>query len=538
MLAASGGFLRRHFWLLLIIVVVIIAALPILTYPLGRDQGEFATIGRGISGNRIPYVDLWNPKPPAVFYVYALAISLFGRTIVAIRLIDLLIAPVLLWAAYWLGRRLASDPARSRRAGLFSALLTGVFYFTETFWTLSQNDGIALLPMMLAMVCALSAAEHALQGRRSWPLALASGVLCGIAFWFKYPFALFALALAGAYVLILRRVRWGDVLAFSAGNVLMLAGGVGYLAVIGAFDAWLQSAFVTSSYTALGLNWNDFSEALRIATGYRSLHWGLLFVLALTGVVVIFIHTRRNQRNPTPSPAKIQANHAGWALLLWLLLSFAMMAIQGKAYDYHWLPMLPPLALLGAVGIDGIFAWIGGKGHKTTERALTVVSGIGLAAALALVVWGRAFPYLTGAQDRLTYAQTFQAGEFIARESEEAAAYLRERVQPTDSLYIWGFRPEIYYLSELYPATRFIFNFPLVAPWYPEEWREENVELLWAALPPYVIVAQVDYMPWVTGIEADSNTLLQSYEELNDWLIYNYEPDTQIGNLFLWRRKT
>ena len=45
-------------------------------------------------------------------------------------------------------------------------------------------------------------------------------------------------------------------------------------------------------------------------------------------------------------------------------------------------------------------------------------------------------------------------------------------------------------------------------------------------------------MPWVTGSNDDLNTLLQAYQELNDWLIYNYELDTQIGNFFLWRHKS
>jgi hypothetical protein len=120
---------------------------------------------------------------------------------------------------------------------------------------------------------------------------------------------------------------------------------------------------------------------------------------------------------------------------------------------------------------------------------------------------------------------------------DEGDVVLTERTVPGGSLYIWGFRPEIYYLTGLNPATRFIFQFPLVADWYPQAWRQENVDTLWAALPPYVAVLQVDYMPWVTGSQDDSNTLLQSYEELNDWLIYNYEPETQIGNFFLWRRK-
>ena len=43
---------------------------------------------------------------------------------------------------------------------------------------------------------------------------------------------------------------------------------------------------------------------------------------------------------------------------------------------------------------------------------------------------------------------------------------------------------------------------------------------------------------FVTGSDEDSNTLLQGYNELNDWLIFNYEREAQIGNFFLWRRKT
>ncbi len=134
-------------------------ALPVLTYPLGRDQGEFATIGRSILDGKIPYVDLWNPKPPAVFYVYALAIQIFGRTAEALRAIDFFIVPAMCAALYWLGTRIAN-----RRVGLFAALLFGVFYFTESFWTLTQNDGIVVLPMTLAMVCAFKAAENLKHG--------------------------------------------------------------------------------------------------------------------------------------------------------------------------------------------------------------------------------------------------------------------------------------------------------------------------------------------------------------------------------------
>ncbi len=141
--------MTRRDWLLFLglMLVVTVLALPILTYPLGRDQGEFATIGRGLLQGKIPYVDLWNPKPPAIFYVYALAMTLYGQTTAALRALDLLLVPLLSAALYWLGFHL-----RGRRVALFAAVIFPAFYLTETFWTLTQNDGIAMLPMTLAVL--------------------------------------------------------------------------------------------------------------------------------------------------------------------------------------------------------------------------------------------------------------------------------------------------------------------------------------------------------------------------------------------------
>ncbi len=542
---------RQWLWLAGIIVIVTLLALPLLTYPLGRDQGEFATIGRGLLDGRVPYRDLWNPKPPAVFYVYALAMQLFGRTAAALRLIDLLIVPLICWALWWLGRRLASG-----RTGLWGALIFPVFYFSETFWTLTQNDGIVLLPMVLAMVCAVhsangnagSAVGEGLKPSlvNSGLFAFLAGALGAYVIWYKYPFALFTALLPVVYYFTRKpavgaKRRFAPtrhdlylVICFSAGMALILIGGVLYLMSIGAWDELVLSAKVTSQYTALTFNLNDFGGLLLPALGYRWAQWGLLALLALLGLIAGW-------------------RGRGWLVtLLWLLAGLGMMLAQAKAYDYHWLPMLPPLALLAGMGIEGILAkWfpaqpaslVGGFSPFLRIRGkgaggIGVVLAILLLAILAFNTWGQAWPYLSGAEDQNAYYSRFVAGEFRADESQQVAAALRERVVPGDSLFIWGFRPEIYYLSGLNPATRFIFQFPLVGSWYPPQWREEAVETLWAAMPPYALVLQIDYMPWVTGSKDDSNTLLQSYTEMNNWLIANYERETQIGNFFLWRRKS
>jgi hypothetical protein len=573
---------------LFLIVLVTLIALPILTYPLGRDQGEFATIGCGLTQGKLPYVDLWNPKPPAVFYVYAGAMTLFGKTAEALRAIDLLIMPVIMAAVYWLGNRVAGA-----RIGLWAALLTGVFYFTETFWTLTQNDGIALLPMTLAMVCMFKAAE----GRRRATLwALASGALCAWTVWFKYPFALFVLALVLGYIWLQHKAAKPQgreeiiikspfaslrlcVFAFTSGLLIVGLGGVLYLSSIGAWDALVQSAQVTAGYTALSFEPREFLSAMAQASQYRISHWGLLFALVVVGgVAVLRVHSTTPpdaeasgfQKDKPTEGAEKQGGFslspfsglgrlaAGgfnlwWKelgseaqsrvrvyllpILLWLFAGLGIMLVQGKGYDYHWLPMLPPLSILAGIGLEFFVHFV--VRYMSFQSARRVVDGlvaVGLLLILVVVIWSRALPYLIGAEDQVTYFSHFQAGEFVADESLQMADFLRQRVSPGDSLFIWGFRPEVYYLSQLNPAVRFIFQFPLVADWYPVEWRQETVDILWAALPPYVVVMQVDYMPWVTGSHDDSHTLLQQYEALNDWLIYNYERDAQIGNFLIWRR--
>lgn len=507
-------------WALLVLVILVLAA-PVITYPLGRDQGEFAVIASGILRGAVPYVDLWNPKPPAIFYTYAAAIRAFGHSVMALRALDLLLFPLMAAGLYAIGRRL--DGAA---LGLWAVLFYGVFYFTETFWTLTQNDGIAAVPMALAVWCVfvLVDADRARPG-----IAFACGMLAALVLWFKYPFVFFVLALMIGYVQGRGRIVWGEVAAFVAGGLLIGLGGMAYLWKQGALGAWLTSAQVTAGYTAQGYDFATFRADMTNYIGYRWQHWHVIWVLLTVFVAVMGAQIAQKTRklsNPLVTDGR------GWRIIgVWLLGTVVSMLIQAKGYDYHWLPMLPPLSLIAGRTLH----WL--QSVFSFPRLTQITISLALLVWLALHTWGVALPYLTGQETRTDYAARFVGNEFVADESAAVAAYLRERVAPNDTLYIWGFRPEIYYMSHLRPATRFIFQFPLVADWYPAAWQQENVDTLWASLPPYVLVLQGDFMPWVTGRDADSNMLLQEYTELNNWLIYNYERDTQIGNVLIWQRK-
>jgi hypothetical protein len=497
--------------LLLVIALVLIAALPILTYPLGRDQGEFAVIGRGLLEGRAPYIDLWNPKPPAVFAVYAGAIAVFGGSVAGLRALDLILFILIAPPLTGLARRMAGD-----RAALLAIALFALAYFTESFWTLTQNDGIAMLPMVWAVYAAVRAGEA-----RGAAWAFACGALLGVSVWFKYPFALMLIPVIAAWWVarghVTLRTAIAPALAAGTGGVIIIALGAGWLMALGAWDAFIESALVTGQYTALGVTeaGNLFAEGIST----RLAHWAGLWLLTGAACIAAF---RRGGSALTR------------VVVLWLVCGLAIMVVQLKGYDYHWLPALPPLVLSAAYALDKGIALVG---RAARPLGLAVVGGaIGL---LALHAWGGALPYLRGQIDERAYAARFVAGDFHADESLAVAALLRERVTSGDSLFIWGFRPEVYFLADLRPATRFIFNFPLVAPWYPPGWRDEAVAVLWAALPPYVLVLEADYLPWVTGSDEDSHTLLLGYTELRNWLEYNYTRETEkTGSFLLWRRTT
>lgn len=500
--------------LMILVALVLLLALPVLTYPLGRDQGEFATLGQGLLDGRWPYSDLWNPKPPAVFVVYALFTGIFGPTAWAVRLIDFALFPLLALALYWIGARL-HRPA----TGLLAVAGMGAFYFTESFWTLTQNDGIVLLPMTLAAAFALKTLDA---DRSAW-WALLSGGMTGLVLWFKYPFALFALALIAAQV----TNRWRDwpalrrdAVAFLAGITGIVGAGVLLLVMGGAFDAMLESIRVTSAYTRSGFATLFDTAPWRQALIDRWARWGLLLPLTLLAMVTLW--RRDLPRNP-----------ALRVTVAWLLAAIAILLVQAKGYDYHWLPMLPPLLLVSAHAITSLLERL----PRHLRAGLLATTLAAMLFIQATTIWLPNLDYLTGQQDQLAYYDGFRGGEYVAGESQRVVDYLRQHTTPGESLYIYGFRAEVYYLAQLRPANRFIFQFPLVAVGYPPAWQVENVAALWAQPPPYVLILQGDFMPWVTGRDADSNMLLHEDTELINWLIYNYERVEQIGNFLIWRQK-
>lgn len=502
---------RDWFIFALTALVITVAALPVVTYPLGRDQGIYATVGAAILRGGAPYSDIWELKPPAIHYIYALGITLFGQQV---RALDLVIVPLTALGLYMLGKRLNGSGT-----AFLAALIFPVFYLSEHFANLTQSDSFVTLPMTWAVVCALRAANSPLNSRSALVYTFMAGMLCAGSLWFKHYYIFFVIGLALHHMLARRRLPLKEAFVFAAGGILVGGGGVAYLLARGILDDMLATAGGAARYTASGTDL-PFLQTMLHYFSFRWQYWGVMLVLAAAWL-----------------PLRLYApklNDTGWRIVFWWLLGgLGFLFIQGKGFDTHWIPMLPPLSLLAAGSLAQMLA-----GLKLV-RIGYAAAALGFVAVLIFNTWGISWGYITGRESQQDYYARFQANDVKPAETLQVVNFLRERVLPGDTLYIWGLRPEVFFLSELRPATRFVAHVALIGDWYPQAWKQENVDVLWAALPPYVLVMQSDNMPWVMGgINADSHTLLVAYTELNNWLAYNYERETQIGDFLIWRRKS
>src|SRR5829696_3391980 len=162
---------RAHWPALLAAAVTVILGIPTLNYPYGPDQALFAYIGAHLRHGERLYVDVWDVKPPGIFWIYAAIGVIPGPSFRVLRTVDLLyvvasvIALYALATLYW-----------GRVAGFVAGLLYGAVYVVATgYWHSAQPDSFMVLPLVLGAL-----AYEVARRRSDQRLALASGLLFGV----------------------------------------------------------------------------------------------------------------------------------------------------------------------------------------------------------------------------------------------------------------------------------------------------------------------------------------------------------------------
>jgi len=519
-------------------LVIAVCALQILTFSFGRDQSIYALVGEGVLHGQLPYRDLWDFKPPGIFLVYALAQALFGRGMVAIRVLEVLGTVGSVFGFM----RLAETFFDRRRAGLVGGAVAALIQAELEFWHTAQPEVFGGYLTLAALLLATSAPHPR---RRFWTW-FGTGVLFGLAFLFKPPLGGGAFV-CGAYLAKREQQRTDSTV-----KALLAMGVVGASAALpillcaawfwlrGAWPAlhWTLGEF-TPGYTALG--WQDRQAAGMLYYALEEAFFKFS-ALAAAGVIAMAAITPLHSRE-----------REGTYLVLGIIaIQIAGVAMQGKFFPYHYTASLQLIAFLAGLGL-----------YKLWRRCVVGVGG-GFGGALAFMSFvvvvtsmrtaSRDLPqeYSERALMRLRYA--FRMAPYKTREAidrdlsyvadfnlaadRDVALEVRSRTRSDDPIFVWGFEPAIYWFAERAPSSRFIYNVAQRSEWQKGYARRELLHDLQRHAPALIIVQHNDVFPAVTGHAIDSHDELSGFPELAGFIEHGYEFVKRIEDFDIYERKS
>jgi len=176
---------RPVLWIVLLATLVV-AALPTLLYPFTRDQGIYAYIADLMMQGGAPFRDAWELKPPGVYFGYWLGFSLFGRSELAVRLLDVLYTLLSAASIYVL----AQEVFRNRRVAACSAWIYAFCYYLLVHFHSAATPEAFMAPFLVASVYGMVRGVRS-RSNLAWFLG---GVASGFVFWFKPTAGLVILA--------------------------------------------------------------------------------------------------------------------------------------------------------------------------------------------------------------------------------------------------------------------------------------------------------------------------------------------------------
>jgi len=522
-----------------IILLFVLLRLPTLYEPFGRDQGIFATIASGLLEGKIPYRDLWDHKPPGIYFLYALVFKLLGREMRSIPLFDGLYTIFSILLLFTLAKELFDRRSAYLSTIIFTVLSSGIFFVG--WWGRGQPEVFMLLPI-LGVVYLLKPVAGKEKSLFSF---LFAGILGGIALSLKTT--IFPLIFLWSFFLLIedgmsmRGMKRGmvKILLFSSGVIVAL---LPFLTFFWMNNAWGDFIYsnVTFNLTAHTNRPYDFDLLMKFKGNFETIGtrihflWLTIILLALYGFVRV---TRVEKKKRT-------------LLIVWIVGTILSICMGWWLFYYHFIILIPPLAVFTSYGFFQLFDHLPSQRSNMYQIARNLMISVltlfllmeFLLAYYCSYVSTGIIPALIGMKKvnaEEIYSryrvQEYTITDFSLREDYRLSQYLRTHTRKEEKIFIWGWESLVYFLSERQPASRYIFIYPLIQN--NLDMRKNAQRIFWEELhekkPRYFIVAKNDQNPID---EMGSEKRLSFFPELGEFLRSQYVKKNETERFMIYRR--
>lgn len=428
----------------LVLVGALCVLLPVsplnmqLTY---KDSGVFLYTGWRILNGELPYRDIWDHKPPVIFYINALGLGVSDGS---------------RWGVWFL-----------EFVMLFLAALLGFQLIKQLF---------GLLPSMFSLLVWLLSLVYVLQGGNltteyTLPLQFAALWLVHSAGTSKTPdWNFFLIGLTGAVAFFTKQTSIGiwiaivvfltfqrllskqgrqwarEILLMALGGFLFTAIVIVFLAVQGALPHFWSAAFdynfVYASRTSRGVA----ERVDTIVKGIRPLTRAGLFQTAVIGYVtsIVLLLFRRH--------SLADAKHLVFIGLLNLPLELMLIGLPGRTFAHYYMTLLPVLALFTGVAVWAILSLIPDWQFSNIVKYAMAIAVAGW------IVWSSFDGFMT---------QLYTYREY--RKNRDVIQYVQQNTAPDEQILLWGAETSINYFAQRKSPTRFVYQSPLFQENYLNE---------------------------------------------------------------------
>lgn len=508
------------YWFIFTAILIVLGRVPVITAPpWDIDEGLYASVGQALARGELLYRDVWDNKPPAIYFLYD-SLGKFSATYTAPRVLATIFLIVTAGVIFYLARKVLT-PKKAYVALAFLAVNAIVPIF-ETH--ISNAEIFFLLPTSLAILLTTQI-EWGKLGRRIY---LVVGALLAVGFLFKAVVAFDALAILT--LLFFRRGpnfrrSWGYLIL--GGAAVLIAPAIYLLANNLAAD-FIRAAFLNNfGYVQAGskvvLSFIDISNPGITLTGK---------VIALAGGLVLIY------RHYTPKFSAMTL------IYLWLAFSLFGALLSGRPYLHYLIASLGALSIVLPDLLGHL--WPMRQFLTTSSRHLLrgLTTGAAIVVALVLGFWGHvelvvstpefsaaargyyanSLSFLTG---RISQDEYFAFYGPAVTLNFKLRDYLIANSAKRDRIYIWGNAPWVYYLSGREHASRYLTAYQLG---FVEE-AKKTVLLELTVRPPELIVVTNE-----PSYFNRSGLISPAFPELDQLLRSNYRFRDKVGQADVFER--
>lgn len=483
---------------------------------LNWDESTFILTGQSLIDGNLPYTQLWDLKPPLLPAAFALFITVFGKSIISIRVAGAVCVALSAWLTYLIGKKIKSTEVGFVAATLTISSLSALNF--RHFATMSEH--VALIPLLGAMLLLIQ--KPAPSRRLFW-----IGLLLSAATMIRLNLAYAALGVGLIAILYFKHegssskgyfyTVWVRTVSYSAGALSVIVLTLLPYLFSGQTLTWWDSVILAplsyseSTYSmaqAFNMHWLSIFDLLfnwQTGSLYNHIAAGVLFIGAACGIVLTPIFVYQN---------RFAQNDLRWlTILAAFLLTIALSIVNsGQSHLHYLLQIMPFLALFAAFAYAPIFASTRWK--FTFPIAILVV---------LLMVPHAKYQYVAA---RIQEGKTATHGPAYS-----IAQYFEEAAAEDESIYMMN-NHIVYWLIDQTPLTRSTTHPSNISKEYLLQFSSGPGTTTNSALleileqkPEFVVTeANIGYLAGYDQAQASLDTVLaQEYQMVEDFwgtLIY------------------